>query len=232
MHNPSHAPPSRHPFFTLAAGALLLGTVLVAAPVPGLPAQFDDIMSWWDRLGTASATIAILRTVGVVLAGWAFVVAVTGLLADRHQSPTTRRLWRWVAPAALRRMLAASTLAAGVSAPGIAVAADTADDAPMLHDLGPAPAEVPAPVPILLDLGPNEAAVVEATSEAPRPSEMWTVEIGDHLWRVAEETLADRGQAAGDAEVAAYSRQIFDMNRGAIGDDPDLIHPGTVLTLP
>jgi nucleoid-associated protein YgaU len=58
---------------------------------------------------------------------------------------------------------------------------------------------------------------------------------GDHLWAVAERTLAGaRGAAPADAEVTAYWRALVDANQGRLADpsNPDLVFPGQVLVLP
>lgn len=51
----------------------------------------------------------------------------------------------------------------------------------------------------------------------------------DTLWDIAAASLAPR---ATDAEIAERWRQIFADNADALGPDPDLIHPGTVLRVP
>ncbi len=55
------------------------------------------------------------------------------------------------------------------------------------------------------------------------------VEAGDNLWAIATEIL---GPGSDPARIDALWRDLHDLNRTAIGDDPDLIHPGTVLEIP
>ena len=59
-----------------------------------------------------------------------------------------------------------------------------------------------------------------------------TVERGDSLWRIARSTLLARGLPASGTDVAAFWPRIYEANREVIGDDPHMIHPGQVLTLP
>jgi hypothetical protein len=117
----------------------------------------------------------------------------------------------------------------------IGPADDTADDdaaaaeAVLLIDIGSVPGqEHPgqdgATSPPLGD--PSEEAV------ATHDDETWTVQRGDHLWRIADETVVDRGGEATEANVAAYWRRLIEANPEAVGDDPDLIHPGQVVRLP
>lgn len=71
------------------------------------------------------------------------------------------------------------------------------------------------------------------------------VEQGDTLWAIAASHLAAerttvsrptgetlRGAAPSDAEIAAAVTEWHAANRQALGPDPDLIHPGTVIRLP
>jgi nucleoid-associated protein YgaU len=89
------------------------------------------------------------------------------------------------------------------------------------QDLEPAPAAAPAPAP----------------SPQPVPPTPPTVETGDHyvvvagdcLWSIAEHRL---GPGADARSIDAGWRAIYTANRVAIGDDPNLIHPGLTLTLP
>ncbi|MET4223561.1 hypothetical protein [Oerskovia enterophila] len=81
----------------------------------------------------------------------------------------------------------------------------------------PARAATPSPVTV-----PDPAA--------PAPSVVEIVVLcGDTLWSLAERRL---GSEASDAQVAAECRRWFDVNRDVIGDDPDLIKPGQILSAP
>jgi resuscitation-promoting factor RpfA len=84
------------------------------------------------------------------------------------------------------------------------------------------------------------------TRAAPRPTrrepELVRVRRGDSLWAIAADHLtaqhrapqhpADRASPPSQAEIAAAWPRWFDLNRARIGDDPDLIHPGTRLVAP
>ena len=62
----------------------------------------------------------------------------------------------------------------------------------------------------------------ETTAPAAAPaSRTYTVVAGDSLSKIAQRELGD----------ASRWRAIYDANRDKI-DDPDLIHPGQVLTMP
>ena len=60
----------------------------------------------------------------------------------------------------------------------------------------------------------------------------YTVVRGDSLWRIAAGVLSAVGGPDSGPDVAAYWPRIYEANRDVIGSDPDLIHPGQVLTLP
>ncbi|KRC34138.1 LysM peptidoglycan-binding domain-containing protein [Oerskovia sp. Root22] len=93
----------------------------------------------------------------------------------------------------------------------------------------------PAHVPLGTLLGsPARAATPSpATASdpaAPAPSVVEIVVLrGDTLWSLAERRL---GSEASDAQVAAECRRWFGANRDVIGDDPDLIKPGQILSAP
>jgi nucleoid-associated protein YgaU len=58
------------------------------------------------------------------------------------------------------------------------------------------------------------------------------VQSGDSLWALAEQDLARRSEPTTDAAVARAWPTWWSANRDAVGDDPDLLHPGTRLTAP
>jgi nucleoid-associated protein YgaU len=65
----------------------------------------------------------------------------------------------------------------------------------------------------------------------------WTVARGEHLWHIAEQTLAERAGTAepvSDGAIAEYLARLIDLNRDALVEpgNPDLIFPGQVVRLP
>jgi LysM repeat protein len=60
----------------------------------------------------------------------------------------------------------------------------------------------------------------------------YVVVPGDSLWNIAERTLQQQGQPAQVGAIDRMWRAIYAANRAVIGDDPDLIFPGTHLTIP
>ena len=64
-------------------------------------------------------------------------------------------------------------------------------------------------------------------TEVGRP---YVIRPGDTLWDVAAAHLPRGGRSA--ARIDRYWRWIHAANRGVLGDDPHLIHPGTRLVLP
>ena len=94
---------------------------------------------------------------------------------------------------------------------------------PVLAADEPAAAEPPAAEPP----GPSHDA--DATA-APRPTTLDEVVVrpGDTLWGLAAAALP----AASDADLVAAWPVLHRLNRAAVGRDPDLLLPGTVLQLP
>jgi nucleoid-associated protein YgaU len=56
-----------------------------------------------------------------------------------------------------------------------------------------------------------------------------TVQPGDSLWLIAAHRLA---AGASPGEISAEWHRWYAANLALIGDDPDLIRPGTTLTAP
>ncbi len=79
----------------------------------------------------------------------------------------------------------------------------------------------------------TDDAGLRLLAPSPRPGaaalDTVTVRRGDSLWSIAERHL---GAAATDVQVARAWPQWYAANRAVIGDDPDLIHPGTQLVPP
>lgn len=87
----------------------------------------------------------------------------------------------------------------------------------------------------------SPAAPQSADGTAPAPSgppvdaDTWTVQPGDHFWSIAERVLADRWQRPPTlAEIDGYWRVLIAGNRTRLADrdNPDLLFPGQILTLP
>jgi hypothetical protein len=62
-----------------------------------------------------------------------------------------------------------------------------------------------------------------------RPAPTVVVHPGDTLWDIARRALPP---GAGDEQIAARWREIYEVNRAVVGRDPDLIRPAQRLRLP
>lgn len=221
-----------------AAGALL---VLCAPP----PAAAIAVLS--EGALTADPTAPVLAV--VALAAWALaawlgvVVLVTSLgrlpgLPGRACAAVARR----TAPSAVRRAvevalglgLATGALGAG-PASAVTVDGHAARQLPGATS-APAPAG-PERIPIA-DQGPGPAP---ATGPVGSDSLDWprtaapdvVVQPGDTLWGLAEQALRATASAPpSDTAVAHAWPAWWAANRQVIGEDPDLILPGTVLSPP
>lgn len=92
-----------------------------------------------------------------------------------------------------------------------------------------------------LPLAPEESddpspATPPSTAAPPAPrADEWVVQPGDHLWGIAEQVLAERGDAdPTDREVHRYWVQLIRANTDRLvdPDNPDLILPGQRMALP
>lgn len=185
---------------------------LVAEPLRPISGSLTSVL----LCGCAAALVAasVWLTLGLVLCWWD---AVSG-----------RASWggRALRPRAAQIVIIVALgtgLVAGVGVP--ALADQIRPPSPTAHALDGLPA-------------PSLPTVAPARWTAPRRSlptaaETVTVQVGDSLWSIAENLLSSPAhKSASDAHLAAAWRAVYDANRTAIGDDPDLIHPGCTLTLP
>lgn len=165
----------------------------------------------------------------------------------RHAPAVVRRLTRAAAGAGLGLALAAPT---AMALPDRAAgSAHTEDAGPaVVLDLGWRPT-----THLAAEQGvAGDKAAGRSAAPAPRPTSeqsslvnrgtrtggerepLVVVEPGDTLWAIAAGGLAaeETGTDPSDAEIAAAVARWHQANREALGTNPDLIHPGTVLHRP
>jgi len=119
--------------------------------------------------------------------------------------------------------------------PGAPVTASSSDRPPTSPAAGPAPRATSAAALHGGGAGTAAGSGATRTGAAPTGSARNDVVVapGDSLWRLAERDLAARtGAAPTAAQTAAEWPRWWAANRDQVGDDPDLVHPGTTLTPP
>lgn len=175
----------------------------------------------------ADGVALVLLTLGAAVAAWYAVtgllvaVCVGGRLVGRAWQGGDRLVRRRGAP--LLRRLVAVTAGAALSG-ALAVSTTAAADVPDDLRWAPRPAATAAAEP-----APAPAATAEPSPQAPS---VHVVVAGESLWRIAEQHLAARGDPTHPAAVATAWPAWYAANRDVVGPDPDLIHPGQVLTPP
>ncbi len=206
------------------------------------------LQRWLDQRDAVTIAFAAVRVVALVLGWYLLVVTTVGLAARATRVPGLVRLADLATIPAVRRALGA---VAGV---GLSASAASLVAGSLLPDQAPPAGEVSlAEGGVVLQRLPDQGGVVlrrlpddegSATmrvddhptpADAATPPAEWTAQPGDHLWHVAEATLARSwGRAPSDAEVSPYWQQVVDANRDGLADpgNPDLILPGQVLHLP
>ncbi|MGK2348345.1 LysM peptidoglycan-binding domain-containing protein [Actinomyces sp. W5033] len=213
----------------LVAAALASRTAAAVIAVIALPPHLwgvghvDDLLVL--LLGATGTAGALWHAVSGVLA-----LAVTGTGPGRQADGAAARLLsRWGAPYV--RRLAAGALAAALVLPGTALAQEGALPP---DDLGWAPT-------VSADAQPgDDGALAEPATEPGRTalsapaaagaesSRSYVVQEGDSLWTITSRVL----ERTDPAEVAEAWPELYLANDDVIGEDPGLIHPGTVLDLP
>lgn len=240
---------------------VLLGTAAVlllwAAPTPA--AALRQLRDTGSAADPTAPLLALLSLVAWCLAAWLVLTVV--LTAGAHlpglAGQALAAVSRRVAPAAVRRAVQVAlglTVAVGTLGASPALAAPGPPPGPagapaVSLDWAGAPAPTEDGAPRNLDwpdtTGTGTTAREQARSAptAPEPTaaaaaesapgEPVVVRPSDTLWDLAEQDLAARGTSAPtDAEVAQAWPSWWAANREAVGDDPDLLLPGTHLTPP
>jgi nucleoid-associated protein YgaU len=185
--------------------------VLAASAVTLAAAAALAVVACWVAAATTWCVLAELRAGGVrgaaqvhpLVRPWLIRILVGAALGTTALGPSAAAASTTSSPP-LPNALAGLPLPDRPSGAAPAPAAEPAPD--------PAPARAPAPAPI-------------ASHRAPTH----TVAAGESLWSIAADQLAPD---APSARVDRAWRDLYDANRSRLGDDPDLIRPGTVLRLP
>ena len=116
----------------------------------------------------------------------------------------------------------------------------SSDPAPTPPGSGPVPPDGPAGEPDdAAGSGEHGTGTTDPTPSptgaAPSAPETWTIEPGDHLWHVAEATLAEHdGADPSPGRILAYLDALVDANRDTLVEpgNADLVLPGQVFVLP
>lgn len=211
------------------------------APISGvLTGMRADVHPGGDP---AVAVVHLVALVTWLLVGWLLVATATTLLgrvpgvAGRVGDAVSRH----VSPALVRRAIG------GSAALGIAVSPALAPAAALAAGCSPArlppldraatacaPPASPTPLPsATTQPGPTGTPTAPATTAtAPTVAHTRTVVAGDTLWGLAAAELAAAGRPTTPARIADRWPAWWQANRAVIGDDPDLIHVGTLLAVP
>ena len=215
----------------VAAAMVAAGRGALAPPDLRHPSAWG---AWAAARTAPDAVMAVLRLVVLAVAVYLLAVSVLAValrVGDAGRALTvvdvvTLPFVRSVVQAGLGVGIVGAT-AAGVVAHPAPRATPTSADAAIV---AAPPTIAPDPDRSGRDAGPAVAPVATGTDVRT-----WTVAPGDHLWSIAERSLASSlGRAPSEAEVVPYWQALVARNRSVLADpdNPDLIYSGQVLTLP
>jgi hypothetical protein len=252
----------------LAAAARLIALItLEAAAIPLLrgrgpaaPAGIDwsHLGRWLGDAPPEDAVVAVVRLIGIVLAGWLLATTTLYLLARLTRLPALVQGVEWATLPGVRRMVDAAVAAsimggaivgahpAGAQVPApppIVVALDTTTTSTPGHLYVPVPAgdgrlatattatTAPATTTQLLQAPPAAAPPAEALGHTH------TVVPGDNLWTISEAELSRQTGRTPDhlaeVEVRYYWIKVLDANRSRLlSGNPNLIYPGEQILCP
>lgn len=217
---------------------VLADLALVTLAAPSLPRGLHDL----DSTVPATLPAAVEGACALTLLGaalWGTVVALA-CLVEGVGARVGRCSGDFVThSSALRPRLARLAVAAALGTGALSTGAlGTAHADPLHGPAATAPERCLAGLPLPdrtaggrtvggRTVGGRPARAAPAVHRAP-PSPL-RVRPGDSLWELASQEL---GAGAAPAEVAAFTAALYATNRARIGDDPDLLLPGTALRLP
>ncbi|MGH3316663.1 MAG: LysM peptidoglycan-binding domain-containing protein [Nocardioidaceae bacterium] len=220
-----------------SGGVVALAAVLGCSTLAlGRAALLEAEGLWAHRSDLRFDDLVLTGALGVLAlaGGWLAlgVVLTLGTRALRCSHTLAGRLARAITPSLVRSLLGgacgAAVLVAPTTSPGaLAFAADTghaqSQDCPR-RSCSDILGGLPVP-----DRPWGTRAAPRTTRSEP---EHVRVRRGDSLWTIAAQHPADRASPPSQTEIAAAWPRWFDLNRTRIGDDPDLIRPGTRLVVP
>ncbi|MDO4242277.1 MAG: peptidoglycan-binding protein LysM [Actinomyces sp.] len=221
---------------TIATVSAALTVALAAGTAAGAHGLLSTPIAWWGSSQLTAGLATLGAAAGALGAAWHLLSALLALAATapshgghRGQGASLAQalLHRWGAPAV--RRVAAGALVAGLTAtPALA-----ADPDPSTDDLGWQPTtsqETPAAqAPTADPQAPGSGPAVDDPAQQGAADSQHVVSAGESLWSITAQVL---GPDAQDAEVAHAWPQLYAANTEVVGSDPDLIHPGTPLTMP
>jgi nucleoid-associated protein YgaU len=219
----------------LRIGCVALLTITAVLAVAHLTRASVVELSHLAESGDAARVLTLDRLVGD-LAAVLLLAAVTGLAVvsglamtatlAAARAPAVASVCARVTPPSSRRIMAA-VLGLGLAAPGLLEGSALAD--------GPGHAAVCGVARhhdgrglAGLELPDLPSSPVASTGPADSARQV-VVQDGDSLWRIAGRLLPPNAPAA---DVSTLTWRIYSLNRAAIGDDPDLIHPALTLFTP
>ena len=199
-----------------------------AATAPSLPASALPPVSTTETPTTAEAVTTAPSTGSPTTPA---PPATTSSPSPALAPPATTEAPATAAPPATTETPATAAPPGTTEAPATAASPPTAGSPPNTRPTG-APLATNVP-PTVAAPGPPSTDI--ATSAVQAPPATWTVQPGDHLWRIALLSLqAARRRPVSDAEVAPYWLSVVERNRASLPDpaNADLLYVGMTVVLP
>lgn len=191
-----------------------------------------QLTAWFATAGTDRVAATLAAGALWVAAAWLAVglLAAAGSRLPGAAGRCCAALGRAVLPRALRGIVAGSAGVGLVLAPVGASAAPLEPGPTVPVHTAPAAHRLPSPGWPVGHAAPQQRQHRQHRQQ--HPAQEITVRPGDSLWLLAARRLTREGQPATDAAVATAWPRWYAANRGVIGADPDVLHPGERLEVP
>jgi nucleoid-associated protein YgaU len=227
--------------WTLAAGGALVGAVSGIATLAGNLRDLPRVrrvaertsVPWVRRAAASLATFGVSATSVATLAGGTSAPATEVTAVAHPRLP--------VKPTPANRPTTTSTTTTSTTSTTSSTSTTSTSSTTSVPSIAPSsPPDDAVPATAVALASTDEGLAAAPGTDAADdlrgvPPATWTVERGDHLWSIAERSLADRlGHTAAADEVLFYWQQLIEANRDRLVDpaNPDLILVGQTFVLP
>lgn len=203
-----------------SGAATALGWLALDALAAAWPGSRHPVDVRFEVLVTVLASTTLLGC-----AGW-WLLAIATALLEATTGSAPRALRRMTPAVARRLVLVGCGMAVGSGLLSVPAQAD-----PGAHRTPPAATSRLTGLPVpdrSVGAGPTQRGFAPP-DRAARAGATVTVQPGDSLWSIAASHLRPE---APPRQVDASWRALYRANRGAVGEDPDLLLPGSRLRLP
>ena len=230
-----HPTPQLRTIFTLCLTIVVSGVsvlLLLLSARQSLNTNFNTPL--WGITQVTHAVVLCISMLGTAAALWQFSSALLALFALQSHNSLSLQLLRRVGTPLTRRIVFGAAAASLIATPATAATLPSSLDVHTQQASASALFGAEANDDVTwgaVDNHPEnpQPASHESASDDASTESVLVVSQGDCLWALSARLL---GEEATDAEITQAWQLLYEQNRQTIGANPNLIFPGTTLTVP